>query len=76
MSSTAEESIVRKLKQLPPEQQWQVLEFVDSLARERASKPVMGNPFGLWAELEIDITEEDIAQVRQEMWENFPREDV
>jgi hypothetical protein len=28
---------------------------------------------GLWRGL--DITEEDIAQARREMWRNFPRED-
>lgn len=29
---------------------------------------------GLWRGL--DITEQDIAEVRQQMWGNFPREDV
>ncbi|MAS34855.1 MAG: hypothetical protein CL610_12665 [Anaerolineaceae bacterium] len=32
--------------------------------------------YGLWADLKIDISEEDIAQVRREMWSNFPREDI
>ena len=29
---------------------------------------------GLWRDL--DITEEEIAEARQEMWGNFPREDI
>ena len=29
---------------------------------------------GLWRG--IDIAEEDIAQARQEMWKDFPREDI
>ncbi len=29
---------------------------------------------GLWRG--SDITESDIAEVRQQMWQNFPREDV
>ncbi|MBD1833715.1 hypothetical protein H6F61_13760 [Cyanobacteria bacterium FACHB-472] len=29
---------------------------------------------GLWRGL--DITEEDIAEARREMWGNFPREDI
>ncbi|MGL5833348.1 MAG: hypothetical protein ACRC1Z_08965 [Waterburya sp.] len=29
---------------------------------------------GLCADLKIQITEKDIAQVRREMWGNFPRE--
>lgn len=76
MSTTTEELVFQKFKQLPPERQQQVLDFLDSLKPEPVSKPHMGNPFGLWADLEIEITEEDIAQVRQEMWVNFPREDV
>jgi hypothetical protein len=31
---------------------------------------------GLWRDLDIDVTKEDIEEVRREMWERFPREDV
>lgn len=31
---------------------------------------------GLWADLKVGITEEDIAEARREMWGNFPRHDV
>lgn len=41
----------------------------------RAVQPVPRTPIGgLWKGL--DITDEDIAEVRQEMWDNFPREDI
>ncbi len=29
---------------------------------------------GLWQG--VDVTEEDIAEARREMWSNFPREDI
>ena len=29
---------------------------------------------GIWSE--VNITEEDIAEARREMWGNFPREDI
>jgi hypothetical protein len=32
--------------------------------------------YGLWADLGIDITEDDIDDIRREMWGNFPREDI
>ncbi len=76
MSIRTEELVFQKFKQLPPERQQQVLDFMDSLEPDPVSKHQMGNPFGLWADLEVEITEEDIAQVRQEMWVKFPREDV
>jgi len=30
---------------------------------------------GLWADLDMRVTDEDIAEARHEMWGNFPRED-
>ncbi len=41
-----------------------------------ASKLPLQSFKGLCADLKVDITEEDIAQTRQEMWGNFPREIV
>jgi len=31
---------------------------------------------GLWADLDIGITDEDIDEARREMWGNFPRDDI
>jgi hypothetical protein len=31
---------------------------------------------GLWADLGVEISPEDIAEVRREMWGGFPRQDV
>ncbi len=31
---------------------------------------------GLWEDLNVDISEEDIDEVRREMWGNMPREDI
>lgn len=31
---------------------------------------------GLWADLDIDISAEEIDEARREMWSGFPREDV
>ena len=31
---------------------------------------------GLWADLNVDVSEEDIQEMRREMWGNFPREDI
>jgi hypothetical protein len=30
----------------------------------------------MWANLDIEIAEENIAQAGKEMWGNFPREDI
>ena len=70
-----EEAVVERLKALPPEKQREVLEFVESLHAENGGvrKPLK-SLMGLWADLNVRVTEEDIAEARREMWANFPRD--
>jgi Protein of unknown function (DUF2281) len=71
---TVEESVLQNLRELPPEQQQEVLNFVQILRQKSSPKPSQPSLYGLWSDLEIDITSADIAEVRQEMWGNFPKE--
>jgi len=71
---TIEEQVLEKLRDLSPEKQKEVLEFVASLKAENGSKKPLRSLRGLWADLNIHITEEDIAEARREMWGNFPRD--
>ena len=42
-----------------------------------AAKPVKRKSlYGLWKDLNVRMTAEDIDQARKEMWANFPREDI
>ena len=73
---TIEQAIVEKLRVLPVEKQREVLDFVEFLQHKSAPKPprCRHNPIGLCADLNVDITEADIAEARREMWGNFPRD--
>lgn len=71
---TIEEKVLGKLRQLSPEKQEEVLEFVESLKVERDGKKPLRSFEGIWADLDIHITEENIAEARREMWGNFPRD--
>jgi hypothetical protein len=71
---TIEEQVVEKLRELPPEKQKEVLDFVDFLKERESSPSPRRSLLGLWSDLGIEITEEDIAQARREMWGNFPRD--
>ncbi len=71
---TIEEQVLEKLRDLPPEKQKEVLDFVDLLKKKDDPKPPLRSLRGLWADLNIHITEEDIAEARREMWGNFPRD--
>jgi len=68
------ESVIKKIESLTPEQQREVLEFVDSLAKAQNRKKPRRSLLGLCSDLGIHITENDIAEARREMWGNFPRE--
>lgn len=70
---TIEQQVVKERRDLTPEKQKEVLEFVDSLKKQAGPKKPLRSLPGLWADLNILITEEDIAQARREMWGNFPR---
>jgi hypothetical protein len=71
---TIPEKVLDRLRGLPPEKQQAVLEFVESLEENGESEAPLKSLEGLWAKYDINITEEDISEMRREMWSNFPRE--
>ena len=71
-----EQAVLDKLRALPPERQQEVLDFAEFLQQKSMPKRSLKSAKGLCADLKVDITEEDIAQAKQEMWGNFPREIV
>jgi len=71
---TFEEKLLGKVRELSPEKQREVLEFVDSLKERGADKKPLRSLEGLWADFDIRVTEADIEEARREMWGSFPRE--
>lgn len=71
-----EQSLLEKARQLPIDKQLELLNFAEFLAqksvRERSSRSIKG----LWSDLDIDMSEEDLKEARQEMWGDFPKEDL
>jgi hypothetical protein len=71
-----EKSLLEKLLKLPLEKQKEVLDFVESLQKETTPQRPRRRLKGLWADLGIQISSEDFAEARREMWGGFPREDI
>ena len=71
---TIEEQVLEKLRDLPPEKQEEVLHFVDSLKEANGAKKPLRSLRGLWKNLGVEITEEEISKARHEMWGEFPRD--
>jgi hypothetical protein len=67
---TSEEVLLEKIKVLPPNLKQKAIEFVDSLEKEAKSEP-RRSLYGILSDLEINITEEDIREARNEMWRGY-----
>jgi hypothetical protein len=77
------EMAVEVLRKLSPRDRLKVITIVlpemeNELPKENIAQehPKRESLRGLWKHLNFDITEEDIAEVRKEVWKNFPREDI
>lgn len=73
---STESSVIEKILSLTPEQQRDVLEYVEQMLQSGSANPPRRSMLGIWADLGVKISEEDIAEARREMWGNFPREDI
>ena len=71
-----EKSILEKLLKLPVDKQQEVLDFVESLEKKAGQRRSRRSLKGLWADLEVNISADDIAEARRETWGGFPPEDV
>jgi hypothetical protein len=70
------EEIAAKAAALPLSQQRQALAFVEELARQVTTAPNSRTAFRSIEGLiprQIERLEEDLAEIRREMWQNFPR---
>lgn len=73
------EEIAAKSASLPVELQSEVLDFVDFVSdksRSRASAPKSFESVRGILKRDLPNLENDIKELRREMWGNFPREDA
>ena len=70
---TVEQQVLEKLRELPLQKQEEVLAYISRLKEETRRRP-RRSLAGLWADLGVNVSDEDISQARQEMWGNFPRD--
>ena len=71
-----EEAILERVRAMPPDRQKEVLDFAGRLESRPEAKQPLESMKGLCADLAVSVSEEDIAEARQEMWENFPRDGI
>ena len=69
-----EETLIAVIKTLPTEKQQALLEFAEFLQSKTTSKFPSKSIKGLWANVDINLTEEELSTARKEMWANLPQE--
>ncbi len=71
-----EQAILEAVRALPAEKQQEVLSHATRLREETSPKKPPKSIKGLWADLGISLSAEEIDENQREMWKNFPREDI
>jgi hypothetical protein len=71
-----EREILGTIRDLSVQQQHEVLNFARFLHQTAQTKSPRRSLKGLGTDLNIQVTEADIDEIRQEMWGDFPREIV
>jgi hypothetical protein len=74
------EQIAALVTHLSPRERLRLVEHImgtleESLPPEESPQP-LPSLYGLWADLNVNVSAEDIDEARREMWGNFPREDI
>jgi hypothetical protein len=73
---SVEQAILEAVRALPADKQQEILSHATRLREEAAQPKPFKSIKGLWADLGISLSAEDIEENQREMWKNFPREDI
>lgn len=71
---TSEEVLLKTFKILPTNRKQELLDFAKSLEQKEAVKKSRVSLKGIWADLNVNITDEDIREVRNEMWRGYTKD--
>jgi hypothetical protein len=71
-----EHAIQQIVHGLPVDKQRELFDLASRLQAESTKKPPFKSIEGLWANLGISLSAEEIDESRREMWRGFPREDI
>jgi hypothetical protein len=71
-----EQAILEAVRMLPAEKQQEVLNHAARLRLEAGSRIPFKSVKGLWADLGISLSAEEIEENRRDMSRNFPRDGI
>lgn len=74
---SVEQAILDAVRALPADKQQEILNHATRLRDETtAPKKPFRSIKGLWADLGVSLSAEEMEENQREMWKNFPRQDL
>ena len=71
-----EQAILEAVRALPAEKQEEILHHATRLRQQATDKRPLRSVKGLWSDLGVSLSAEELEQNQREMWQSFPREDI
>lgn len=71
-----EQAILEAVRALPPEQQQEILNHASRLRDASGKHGPFKSVRGLWADLGVSLSADEIEANQREMWHGFPRKDI
>ena len=71
-----EQAILEAVRALTPEKQQEILLHATRLRQPPGDSRPRRSVRGLWADLGVSLSAEELRENRREMWRDFPREDI
>ncbi len=68
---TVKEAVIEKLEALPAHRQQELLEYANVLVQKEKPRGQRRSLQGIWADLNVNLTEEDLREARNEMWRGY-----
>ena len=73
---TLEESIIEAVRSLPPEKQRELLDHAQRLQAESRADKTFQSVKGLWADLDISLSREELEEARREVWKHLRHDEA
>ena len=71
-----EQAILNVVRALPHDQQQEILNHATRLRDRSTPGKALKSVKGLWADLGVSVSAEELDVNRREMWKNFPSDDI
>jgi hypothetical protein len=73
---TVEDAILEAVRALPLEKQQEILTHATRLREQSPAPKTLLSIKGLWADLGVSLSAEELEANQREMWRKFPSDDV